>query len=207
MKRFAALMLTVCTVASLVGCSGNNASSAGAGDAQPQSQPESETKDEVGEKDILNMAYQYGLAYAPLTIAQEKGFIEESYKEVTGRSLEIVWTQMSSGPDINTGIASGTIDVGFMGVGPAVTGVTKGLGYKIFTNLSGQEHGLIKNDDFVNSLGDLVGSDKQIALVNIGAIQHVILGMALSENGYDAHAPESNNIDMKHPDSMTTLET
>ena len=30
---------------------------------------------------------------------------------------------MSSGADINTGIASGSIDVGFMGVAPAITGI------------------------------------------------------------------------------------
>ncbi|MBP5606941.1 MAG: ABC transporter substrate-binding protein, partial [Lachnospiraceae bacterium] len=86
----------------------------------------------------INIAYQYGLAYAPLIVCQEKKLIEEAYKSATGGEVTVTWTQMSSGADINTGIASGTLDVGFLGVAPAISGVAKNVGYKIFTNLSGQ---------------------------------------------------------------------
>ncbi len=155
----------------------------------------------------LNIAYQYGLAYAPLAIVQKQGLIEKAYEEATGKTVKVVWNQMSAGADINTGIASGNIQVGFMGVAPAITGVVNKVGYKIFTNLSGQEHGLMTNDENIKTLGDLVGSDKQIALVNIGSIQHIILGRALDYAGYDAHALDSNLVAMKHPDGMTSLET
>ncbi len=155
----------------------------------------------------INIAYQYGLAYAPLVLCQEKGFIEESYKKATGNDVKVTWTQMSSGADINTGIASGSLDVGFMGVAPAISGISKNVGYKIFTNLSGQEHGLMTNSADINSLEDLVGSQNQIALVNIGSIQHIILAKALAENGFDAHSLDSNIVAMKHPDGMTALES
>ena len=155
----------------------------------------------------LSIAYQYGLAYAPIVFCQEKQLIESKYKEKTGKEVEVVWNQMSSGADINTGVTSGDIDVGFMGIAPAITGISKNVGYKIFTNLSGQEHGLMTNDESINSLGDIVGSSSQIALVNIGSIQHIILAKALSDNGYDAHALDSNIVAMKHPDGMTALET
>lgn len=159
------------------------------------------------ESQVLNLAYQYGLAYAPVVLCEQKGYIEEAYKEKTGKELTVVWNQMSSGADINTSIASGSIDAGFMGVAPAVTGVTSGVGYKIFTGLSGQEHGLMTNDSAIKSLNDIVGSDKQIALVNIGSIQHIILAKALTDNGLDAHALDSNIVAMKHPDGMSSLET
>lgn len=155
----------------------------------------------------LNIAYQYGLAYAPLILCQENQLIEEKYKEISGKDVNVVWNQMSSGADINTGITSGSLNVGFMGVAPAITGISKNVGYKIFTNISGQEHGLMSNDDSIKSLSDLVGSDRQVALVNIGSIQHIILGKALSANGFDAHALDSNIVAMKHPDGMTSLET
>lgn len=177
----------------------------GCGDgSQPEGQEQSAAEKETV---TLNIAYQYGLAYAPLMIAQEQGMIEDAYEEATGKELTVVWNQMSSGADINTGISSGSIDVGFMGVGPAVTGVVKGVGYKIFTNLSGQEHGLMTNDENIRSLEDLIGSEKQIALVNIGSIQHMILAKALENSGYDPHALDSNIVAMKHPDGMTALET
>ncbi|MBQ4531137.1 MAG: ABC transporter substrate-binding protein [Lachnospiraceae bacterium] len=155
----------------------------------------------------LDIAYQYGLAYAPIVIAQEQGLIEEAYKEATGDEVQVNWNQMSSGPDINTGIASGSIQVGFMGIAPAITGVMNNVGYKIFTNLSGQEHGLTTSDASIKSLEDLVGSDKQIALVNIGSFQHIILAKALVNAGLDAHALDANIVAMKHPDGMAALES
>lgn len=151
----------------------------------------------------LTIAYQYGLAYAPAVVAQTEGFIEKAYDG----DLEVEWVQMSSGADINTGIMSGSVDVGFMGVGPAITGISKNVGYKIFTNLSGQEHGLMSNDAEIQSYDDIIGTNRQIALVNIGSIQHIILARSLVENGYDAHALDANLVAMKHPDGMNALLT
>ena len=170
-------------------------------EAEPQGQGEG-----TREPTVLNVAYQYGLAYAPLIIAQNQRLIEKAYEDVTGKQVSVVWNQMSSGADINTGISSGGLDVGFMGVAPAITGVTKGVGYKIFTNLSGQEHGMMSNSENVTTFDDLIGSDSQIALVNIGSIQHIILSMALENAGYDPHALDSNIVAMKHPDGMAALE-
>lgn len=160
-----------------------------------------------GKTITIHIAYQYGLAYAPLIICQNDKLIEKAYKAATGNDVEVKWDQMSSGADINTGIASGNINVGFMGIAPAITGISKNVGYKIFTNLSGQEHGLMTNDPAIKDLGDIIGSSKQIALVNTGSIQHIILGLALDANGYDAHALDSNIVAMKHPDGMTALES
>ena len=161
----------------------------------------------TGEKVTLSLAYQYGLAYAPLIVAQQNQCIEEAYKAATGNEVAVNWIQMSSGADINTGIAAGEIQVGFMGLGPAITGVAKNVGYKIFTNLSGQEHSLMVNDPEITCAADMIGTDKQIAVVNIGSFQHMILAMGLAAEGQDPHALDSNLIAMKHPDGMTSLTT
>lgn len=190
MKKIVMLCMTV--MLAFTGCGQENVGSAGADDSEPV---------------VLNIAYQYGLAYAPVIIVQKQGLIEKAYEEATGKKVTVIWNQMSSGADINTGISSGGLDVGFMGVAPAITGVTKGVGYKIFTNLSGQEHGMMSNDESITSFDDLIGSNHQIALVNIGSIQHIILAMALENGGYDPHALDSNIVAMKHPDGMIALET
>ena len=153
----------------------------------------------------LSIAYQYGLGYAPATIAQQMGLIERAYEEETGAQLTITWNQMNSGADINTGIASGNLDAGFMGLGPALTGISQEIGYRIFTNLSGQEHGIMTNDDEIESFDDLIGSGHQIALVNIGSFQHILLAQALAAKGYDPHALDANIVAMKHPDGMAAL--
>lgn len=189
MKKLVCAVLTVAMAFSLCAC--------GAGSSK-------NTEDGAVE---LNIAYQYGLAYAPLVVAKENKLIEKAYEEATGKTVTVNWIQMNSGADINTGIASGELNVGFMGVGPAITGVTKNVGYKIFTNLSGQEHGIMVNDDSINSLNDFVESDKQIGVVNIGSIQHIMLAMALDNEGIDPHALDSNLIALKHPDGKTSLES
>ena len=183
--------LFVLTLCMLTGCANKNDKSVTVSD------------DEI----TLNIAFQYGLGYTPAVIAREKGLIEKAYKDATGKEVKIEWHQMNSGADINTGIASGSLQVGFMGVGPAVTGVTKKVGYKIFTNVANQEHSLMTNNADITSLSDLIGSENQIALVNIGSIQHIILAKALEQGGFDAHALDSNLVAMKHPDGMSALES
>ncbi len=192
MKKLAAGVLCgVMLSMSLLGC-GKGAQSEAAQESSPAE---------------MNIAYQYGLAYAPLIIAKEQGLIEKAYEEATGKTVTVTWNQMSSGADINTAFVSGSINVGFMGIAPAITGIANEVGYKIFTNLSGQEHGLMTSDAGIASLDDLVGSDKQIALVNIGSIQHIILAKALANAGHDAHSLDSNIVAMKHPDGMSSLES
>lgn len=165
------------------------------------------TSSDKGDAVELSIAYQYGTAYAPAIVMKEEGLIEKHYEEATGKKVNVVWNQMSSGADINTGISSGSVDIGYMGIGPAVTGVSKNIGYKIFSGCSGQESGLMTNDKDVKSLKDLVGSSKQIATVNIGSIQHIMLAKALADNGLDPHALDTNIVAMKHPDGKSAIES
>ena len=202
-----ALAMGVCLFAAGCGSSGASSSAASASGSASGEATSSAAASAGGEGTTLGIAYQYGLSYAPAVIAKEQGLIEKNYKEATGNDVTIEWNQMSSGPDINTGITSGSIDVGFMGIAPAITGVMTGLDYKIFANISGQEHGLMTSDADIKSIKDLVGSDKQIALVNIGSIQHLLLAKALADNGEDAHALDSNIVAMKHPDGMAALQS
>ena len=155
----------------------------------------------------INVAYQYGLAYSPAIIVKHNKLIEKYYTELTGEKVSVTWTQMNSGADINVAIASGSIDIGFLGIGPAISGISSGVGYKIFTNISGQEHGIVTSDKSIDSLKDLVNTDKQVAIVNIGSIQHIILAKALKQSGLDAHALDSNIVSMKHPDGMVAVQS
>jgi NitT/TauT family transport system substrate-binding protein len=193
MKKLVMLLAALSMLLLLAGCGGDSKKT------EKPAAPNAEKK--------ISIAYQYGLAYAPAVIAKEQGLIEKYYKEAAGEAIKVEWVQMASGANINTGITSGNIDVGFMGIAPAVTGISKGLNYKIFTNLSGQEHGMMSNDPAIKSVKDLIGTKKQIALVNIGSIQHIILAKALADNGMDAHALDSNLVAMKHPDGMAALES
>lgn len=178
-KLFVAIMLTLILVClGLCGCSSE--------------------RSEGGE--TLTVAYQYGLAYAPLVIMQEKGLLEKNY----AGELEIEWMNLNSGSAINEGILTGDIDVAGMGVGPFVTGATAGVPYKMYATLSAQPHKLMTNREEIHTLSD-IGPEHKIALVNIGSIQHILLAMLAENELGDAHALDNNLVAMSHPDGMVAL--
>lgn len=148
----------------------------------------------------LTIAYQYGLAYAPMTIMQEQELIEKNYDG----EIEVEWLNLNSGSAINEGVLSGDIDVANMGVAPFITGVTAGIPYKMYSTIAAQPHKLMSNNDDIQSLEDIT-SDHKIALVNIGSIQHILLGMMAKEQLGDAHALDNNLVAMSHPDGMAAL--
>ena len=116
---------------------------------------------------------------------------------------EVEYSILNSGSAINEGVVSGDVDIGAMGVGPAITGVTSGVPYKIAANVSAQPHKIMTNDENIQSLSDI--TDEKIALVNIGSIQHVLLAMAAEAELGDAHALDNNIVAMSHPDGMSSL--
>ncbi len=180
-KKVIAMMLIFIMTVSLAACGGDSAESDGGN---------TDTK--------LTIAHQYGMAYAPLEIMKQQKLIEKHYDGV-----EVEWSTLNSGSAINEGFISGDIDVGAMGVGPAVTGVTSGVPYKICSNMSAQPHKIMTNNPNIKSLKDI--TDEKIALVNVGSFQHILLAMAAKEQLGDAHALDENISAMSHPDGMTAL--
>lgn len=180
-KKLIALLLTLILTFSLTACGYSNNSAATNGTTS------------------LTIAYQYGMAYAPLQVMMEQKLIEKYYPNVT-----INWQVLNSGSAITEGIAANSIDVGAMGVAPAITAITKGVPCKIFSAMSSQPHKIMCNNPSIQSLQDITPENK-IALVNIGSIQHILLAMAAEKELGDAHALDNNILAMSHPDGMTAL--
>ncbi|MFR7985631.1 MAG: ABC transporter substrate-binding protein [Clostridia bacterium] len=177
-KKVIAVMLILIMTLSLAACGGGDETADG--------------------KTKLTIAHQYGIAYAPLEVMKQQKLIEKHYDGV-----EVEWSTLNSGSAINEGFLSGDIDVGAMGVAPAITGVTSGVPYKICSNMSAQPHKIMTNNPNIKSLKDI--TDEKIALVNIGSIQHILLAMAAKEQLGDAHALDENIAAMAHPDGMSSL--
>lgn len=156
--------------------------------------------DNEGGTATLTIAKQHGMAYAPLLVMEEQGLIEKNYDG----DVNIEWSTLNSGSAITEGFASGNIDFGAMGVAPAVIATTtEGMPVKICSNMSAQPHKLMTSNPDIKTLED-VGS-KQIALVNINSIQHILLAMAADQQLGDAHALDNNIVAMAHPDGMSSL--
>lgn len=174
--------MMLCMVVTLAGCSGKSG--------------------EQGETKKVTIAYQGGIGYAPVHVMEAKKLIEEAYEG----QVEVEYVKLDSGAAINEGIIGGTITVGCMGAGPAISGVVAGIPYKCISNLCSQSHGLMTNDPSIRTLAD-IGSEDKIALVNFGSIQHILLAMAAEKELGDAHALDNNIQAMSHAEGMAALES
>ncbi len=150
----------------------------------------------------LTIAYQGGIGYAPVHVMEVQKLIENNY----AGDIKVDYVKLDSGAAINEGIIGGTIDIGCMGVAPAITGVSRGIPYKVISNLCSQSHGLMSNDPEITTMSDITPEDK-IALVNFGSIQHILLSMAAEKTLGDPNALDNNIQPMSHAEGMASLES
>lgn len=147
----------------------------------------------------LNIAYQYGLAYAPFEIMKENKILEEKLNGV-----KINWHLMSSGGAMNEGIISGDLDIALMGAAPFLIGFDKGIDYKVISSIASQKISLVTNDSNLNDLSKFTITDK-IALPSVGSIQHLALAMAAKEQLGDSKALDMNLVNMSTPEAYQAV--
>lgn len=155
------------------------------------------TKEEV---QTVKIAEQYGLAYAPLQVMKEKGFLEEELPDV-----EIQWKKLGNTAAIREAMLANEVDLGFMGIPPFLIGLDNGMEWKIMSGLSSCPLGLVSNNPDIKSLEDITFEDK-IALPQPGSIQHILLSMAAEKQLGDASIFDEQLVTLKHPDGMVALE-
>ena len=152
------------------------------------------------QKSELVIAEQYGLAYAPIVVMREKGFLQEAL----GDETTIRWEKLGNTAAIREAMLTDNLDVGFIGIPPFLIGADQGMDWRIISGLSSSPLGLITNDENINNLEDLRDKGK-IALPQPGSIQHILLAMAAQEALGDATALDHQLIAMKHPEGYQAL--
>lgn len=149
----------------------------------------------------LIIAEQYGLAYAPLQIMKENGYLEALLPDT-----EIEWVTLSNTSSIRESMLSGHVDMGFVGIPPFIIGLDHGMDWKIMCGLSENPSGLVSNDSAIKTLSDFKEGDK-IALPQPGSIQHILLAMACEKQFNDATKLDDLLLSMRHPDAYQSLES
>lgn len=151
------------------------------------------------EKTTLNIAQQFGIAYAPLNIMEQLGLLEEKLPGV-----EIVWKQFGGPTAIREAMLSGEVDFGFMGIAPVMIGFDTGMPWRYATGISANQVALVTDKEGVNSLKDLTPQDK-IAILSPGCTQHMLLCMLSKQQLGDYMALDNQLVSMTHPDAMNAL--
>jgi len=148
----------------------------------------------------ITIAYQPGLGYAPLILMKQQRTIERQFP-----GTQVEWKVLASGTAITSGVISGDIQIGAVGVGPMLVGWARGVNWRVIAPLNEGDLWLMAKDPSIRTISDLRG--KRIATPTNTSIQAVALRKMAEVKLGNAKALDSNLIALDHPDGMQALLT
>lgn len=160
--------------------------------------------DEGQSRKTLIIADQFGLAYAPIEIMKQKGYLEKALTECGLEDVEIKWQKFGNTVAIREAMLSGSLDIGFIGIPPFLLALDNGMPWRIMTGLSESKVSLITKDENIKTLNEL-SEDNRIILPQPGSIQHILLMMASEKTFGDAHKFDEQLIALSHPDGVVAF--
>jgi NitT/TauT family transport system substrate-binding protein len=147
--------------------------------------------------DTVKIGYLPSDHDAALFVADAQGLYKNK-----GINTELV--QFNNGGDLMTAMASGDVDVGYVGISPVLSSVSAGVPVKIISAAQVEGSGIIvTNDSNIENARDLAG--KTIATPGEASIQHVLLAAYLKANGMSLD--DVNESAMKVPSINDALKT
>ena len=150
-----------------------------------------------GGDDTVKIGYLPSDHDAALFVADAQGL----YKE---KNISTELVQFNNGGDLMTAMASGDVDVGYVGIAPVLSSVSSGVPVKVISSAQVEGSGIIVTDDSnIKSAQDLAG--KTIATPGEASIQHVLLSAYLKTNGMSLD--DVNESAMKVPSINDALKT
>ena len=150
-----------------------------------------------GGDDTVKIGYLPSDHDAALFVADAQG----KYKDA-GIETELV--QFNNGGDLMTAMASGEVDVGYVGIAPVLSSVAKGVPVKVISSAQTEGSGIVvTKDSGITSAADLKG--KSIATPGEASIQYVLLSYYLKQNGLTTD--DLNVSAMKVPSMNDALKT
>lgn len=147
----------------------------------------------------VRLAKQYGMQYATGYIVEKMNLLE---KYLPGATIE--WSSFGGGAAITEALISGHLDVGFMGMPPAVIAIDKGADLRIASGICVPPFDLMVKEERLKSIADFTPQDK-IAIPGISSTQHILLSIAAKDKLNKARDFDSNMVAMANPDAYSSL--
>lgn len=147
----------------------------------------------------LRVAMQFGISYAPTYLCQNLGILEKYLPDT-----EIEWVTLGSANVINEALIADQLDIGSLGVPPALIAIDKGAPFKILSGVCSSPNVLMTTDPSIKTISDIKPND-HIAVPALGGYAHIMLAMEAKKVLGDAHFLDNNLIVMSHPDATTSI--
>ena len=131
-------------------------------------------------------------------------FVADAQGKFAEKNITTELVQFNNGGDLMTAMASGEVDVGYVGIAPVLSSVEKGVPVKVISSAQTEGSGIVvTKDSGITSAADLKG--KSIATPGEASIQYVLLTYYLDQNGLSTD--DLNISAMKVPSMNDALKT
>lgn len=101
-------------------------------------------------------------------------FVSERNKTYAKEGLNVKSSQLETGSDIINALSSGKLDVGYVGITPALQAISEGVPIKIVGAVNLEGTGIVvQKDSKIQKISDLKG--QTIAIPGLSSIQDILL--------------------------------
>ena len=122
---------------------------------------------------------------AALFVANATGMFKDA-------GIDVELYEYNNGGDLMSAMASGDLDVGYVGITPVIYSISKGVPIKIVAGVQNEGSGLLAHNSSVKSISDLKG--KIVATPGESSIQSILLKYDLKKNGLNISDVESPSM-------------
>ncbi|WP_411906448.1 ABC transporter substrate-binding protein [Rhizobium mayense] len=158
------------------------------------------------EEKPISIAIQYGYAYLPVVVADQKGFFSKQLA-AKGINTTVEIKKISGAPAINDALISGTIDIGAYGLPGMLIAAEKtksSIKIRGLAALVAGDNGFYTNKPEIKDLKDL-GSSDRIAVTSTTGQQGLLVRMAAKKAFGDAKHFDTMMVQLPHPDATSAL--
>jgi NitT/TauT family transport system substrate-binding protein len=166
----------------------------------------SPTISRAAEEKPISIAIQYGYAYLPVVVAEQKGFFSKQLA-AKGIKTSVEIKKISGAPAINDALISGTIDIGAYGLPGMLIAAEKtksSIKIRGLAALVAGDNGFYTNKPEIKELKDL-GSSDRIAVTSTTGQQGLLVRMAAKKAFGDARHFDTMMVQLPHPDATSGL--